>query len=305
MDKKEGMSMNNTNEKEYSKLFSNALALAATKHAGQIRKDGTPYIFHPLRVSQMIKDAGFDVRYQIAGLFHDLLEDTDATEDEIKAYGEDILEATKLVSKNYCNDKDKYIDNILKNHMAAVVKNADRIDNLIDAREADKDFKIQYLEDSNKKYKGRFSSALDSAIESLRISLSYCKKEMEKAQKKYSKKDMELYSDEEKRATETRKEALPLLLERKKQSSVPDKKNHNFVYIEACGFYFCGYEIPGTSKFSKVWMLTDAGWIEEDIDLCEEFGLDMDITSRNVVLNEFRKQKEKGNILEFVTEDDI
>ena len=55
------------------------------KHEGQLRKQGTPYFMHPLEVSNILKTKGFDENYQIAGLFHDLLEDTDTTYEEILA----------------------------------------------------------------------------------------------------------------------------------------------------------------------------------------------------------------------------
>ena len=53
------------------------------KHKGQFRKQGTPYYLHPFAVSKILKDKGFDTEYQIAGLFHDLLEDTDTSYEEI------------------------------------------------------------------------------------------------------------------------------------------------------------------------------------------------------------------------------
>ena len=152
-------------KKDESILFSKALSFASEKHAGQMRRNKSPYIYHPFRVAKRIADAGYGIRYQIAGLFHDLLEDTDATENEIKKYGEDILEAVKLVSKNYCDDKSTYLDNILENHMATVVKNADRIDNLMDACTiTDLKFQKRYLKESKELYKGRFSKELDNAI---------------------------------------------------------------------------------------------------------------------------------------------
>ena len=77
-----------------------ALQFAAGKHAGQKRIGGEPYISHPMAVAELLRESGYDEEHQIAGLFHDLLEDTDATEDEIAAYGNlQILEAVKLLTK--------------------------------------------------------------------------------------------------------------------------------------------------------------------------------------------------------------
>ena len=67
--------------------FKKALEYAAAKHKGQYRKGGEAYITHPEAVARILRDKGFDEDYQIAGLFHDLLEDTDASEEEIEALG--------------------------------------------------------------------------------------------------------------------------------------------------------------------------------------------------------------------------
>ena len=77
-----------------------ALEFAKAKHKGQKRIGGDDYITHPIAVSQIVKNQGFDEIYQIAALFHDLLEDTDATEEEILKYGNrQILEAVNLLTK--------------------------------------------------------------------------------------------------------------------------------------------------------------------------------------------------------------
>lgn len=161
--------MREQNEKQ---LFDRALALACEKHAGQTRKDGTEYIHHPVRVAKMIREAGYGINYQIAGLFHDLLEDTDIAEEEILFFGADVLEAVKLVSKNYCKNPQTYIEQILENHMAKVVKNADRIDNLTEACDSeDTAFQKRYLKDSKEKYEGEFSEELDECIKRLKEKL--------------------------------------------------------------------------------------------------------------------------------------
>ena len=104
------------------------------KHEGQTRKQGTPYYEHPLRVGNMLKEKGYDNNYLVAGYFHDLLEDTNATEEEIlELSNKQVLEAVKLVSKTKGYIMEEYISGIRNNDIAKLVKLADRIDNIRDS----------------------------------------------------------------------------------------------------------------------------------------------------------------------------
>lgn len=126
-----------------------ALAFAREKHQGQTRHGGEEYITHPIAVAEILYKKGMPDEYILAALFHDLLEDTDATEDEIIALGgEDVLEAVKLVTKAPGYSMKDYMDGIEKSPLAREVKAADRLHNLICARESKEDFKLRYLKDS-------------------------------------------------------------------------------------------------------------------------------------------------------------
>ena len=84
-----------------------------------------PYITLPRLLVKSLKK-GFGVDVEIMGLFHDLLEDTKATEKKIKSLSNDeVYEAVVLVTKT---DKDtkKYIGRISNNKKASAVKIADR-----------------------------------------------------------------------------------------------------------------------------------------------------------------------------------
>ena len=126
-----------------------ALAFATKKHEGQTRKLGEPYITHPMAVAEMMLDRGLSEDYVIAALFHDLLEDTDATEKEILDIGgEVVLEAVKLLTKAPDYKMDSYIAGIRENPIARAVKAADRIHNLSCAHVCSESFKLRYIKES-------------------------------------------------------------------------------------------------------------------------------------------------------------
>ena len=123
-----------------------ALEFAKEKHKGQKRIGGDDYITHPIAVSQIVKNQGFDEIYQIAALFHDLLEDTDTAEEEILKYGnQEILEAVNLLTKKKGYDMAEYVGSIKQNPIAFAVKAADRLHNLQCAIVTDEEFKRKYI----------------------------------------------------------------------------------------------------------------------------------------------------------------
>ena len=123
-----------------------ALEFAKSKHKGQKRIGGDDYITHPIAVAEIVKNQGLDENYQIAALFHDLLEDTDATEEEILKYGnQEILEAVILLTKKKGYDMAEYINAIKENPIAFAVKAADRLHNLNCAIVTDEEFKRKYI----------------------------------------------------------------------------------------------------------------------------------------------------------------
>jgi (p)ppGpp synthase/HD superfamily hydrolase len=68
--------------------------MAATGHLDQVRKGSvTPYIEHPMAVALILDRSGFDEETVIAGLLHDLVEDTDVTLEQIRAtFGDRVAE---------------------------------------------------------------------------------------------------------------------------------------------------------------------------------------------------------------------
>ncbi len=133
--------------------MNNYIEFIKEKHKNQFRKHGTEYYTHPLSVANILKDKGFDENYQITGLFHDLLEDTDTTYDELVSISnKNIADAVVLVTKEKGYNMDDYINRIKNNHMAYMVKLADRFHNLSEAHLADKKFQDKYIKETEEYY---------------------------------------------------------------------------------------------------------------------------------------------------------
>ena len=154
-----------------SERLQRALIFAKEKHNGQKRIGGDDYITHPLAVLEIVKSQGFDENYQIAALFHDLLEDTDATEEEIlKCASPEILDAVNLLTKKKGYDMAEYIGAIKSNPIAFAVKAADRLHNLQCAIITNEEFKRKYILETVDWYLD-FSPEIRKAVKRLAESL--------------------------------------------------------------------------------------------------------------------------------------
>ena len=148
-----------------------ALEFAKEKHKGQKRIGGDEYITHPVEVADIVKQQGLDENYQITALFHDLLEDTDATEEEILKYGNQlILDAVNLLTKRKGDNMAEYINAIKQNPIAFAVKAAYRLHNLQCAIVTDEEFKRKYILESVDWYMD-FSPDIRKAVKRLAESL--------------------------------------------------------------------------------------------------------------------------------------
>ena len=122
-------------------LIHQAVAYARQKHQTQLRKDGSPYIIHPLSVAEIVAEMGLDTDAVLGALLHDCIEDTDATHDEIaRLFGEVVAElvegVTKLTRVEYSTLAERQMENLRKMFMAMskdirviLIKIADRLHN--------------------------------------------------------------------------------------------------------------------------------------------------------------------------------
>ena len=155
----------------YSDKIKRAIEFATQKHKGQKRIGGDDYISHPIAVLEMVKKQGYGEDFQITALFHDLLEDTNATEEEILFYSnQNVLTAVKLLTKEKGYDMKNYINGIKNNPIAFVVKCADRLHNLQSALETNAEFKRKYILETVDWYLD-FSKEIKIAVKKLAESL--------------------------------------------------------------------------------------------------------------------------------------
>ncbi|MFH0818789.1 MAG: RelA/SpoT family protein [Patescibacteria group bacterium] len=110
-------------------------------HQGQLRKSGEPYINHPLATAYKLADMNMDETTIVAGILHDVPEDTDKTlKDVKKEFGADVAQLvsgiTKLGQVKY-RGMERYMENLRRMFVAMakdirviVIKFADRIHNL-------------------------------------------------------------------------------------------------------------------------------------------------------------------------------
>lgn len=129
-----------------SEQFDKALAYARQMHQGQYRTGGKEYITHPIAVAEILAKHGYDEDYQICGLFHDLLEDTEADKETIAHLSSnDILHAVELLTKEENYVMKDYVAGIKSSPMARAVKAADRLHNLQCALVCNDKFRRRYV----------------------------------------------------------------------------------------------------------------------------------------------------------------
>jgi len=119
-----------------------AFHFAYQKHKDQRRASGEPYIVHPINVARIVNRFYLDENSLIAALLHDVLEDTDASEDQIRElFGDDVLflvsSLTKISKIKYRSKEESQAANFRKMIVAMakdirviLIKLADRLHNM-------------------------------------------------------------------------------------------------------------------------------------------------------------------------------
>lgn len=219
-----------------TELINKAYRLADDMHKNQIRKSGEPYIIHPIAVAKILAELGMDEETIVAGLLHDVVEDTEITiEDVTREFGDNIAllvdGVTKLGSIVYENKEKRQAETLRKMFLAMskdirvlIIKLSDRLHNLRT---------INYMTEEKIKEKCTESLEIYAPLAS-RLGMNNMKTEMEDICLKYL--DPEAYYELAEKVSQKKDDRQKVI-----DSVIADVK-------EALDEYDFKYEIMGRSK---------------------------------------------------------
>ena len=174
-------------------MIEKAFTLAKEAHNGQCRKSGEPYIIHPLWVAIILADLEMDKETIVAGMHHDVVEDTAVTDEQIRQeFGEEVAllvdGVTKLGQLSYSSDKlEVQAENLRKMFLAMakdirviIIKLADRLHNMRT---------LQFMRPEKQKEKARETMDIYAPI-AQRLGISKIKTELDDLALKYSQPEV-------------------------------------------------------------------------------------------------------------------
>lgn len=169
-------------------LIEKAYNIANNAHQGQLRKSGEPYIIHPICVGIILANLEMDKETIVAGLLHDVVEDTVMTTEEIEQeFSAEVAllvdGVTKLTQLNYSADKvEMQAENLRKMFLAMakdirviLIKLADRLHNMRT---------LQFMKPEKQKEKARETMDIYAPI-AQRLGISRIKIELDDLSLKY------------------------------------------------------------------------------------------------------------------------
>ncbi|MDR7869845.1 MAG: bifunctional (p)ppGpp synthetase/guanosine-3',5'-bis(diphosphate) 3'-pyrophosphohydrolase [Tissierellaceae bacterium] len=173
-------------------LVIRAFTLGEGAHEGQKRNSGEHFFIHPLNVALILADLNMDTQTIVAGLLHDVIEDTNYSyEDIVEEFGEEIADlvdgVTKLKNLQYKTKQENQAENLRKMVLAMakdirviIVKLADRLHNMRT---------LEYMTDEKKKEKALETLEIYAPI-AHRLGISKIKWELEDLSLRYLEPEM-------------------------------------------------------------------------------------------------------------------
>ena len=116
-----------------TELYEKVLKFVEEKHKGQVRRSGEPVINHPIGVANILKEAGYNEDFQMVGLMHDLIEDTDTTINELLELTKrsDLVRGVVSLTKTDDMTLEESIEDAKMDYFGRVIKGADRYQNAL------------------------------------------------------------------------------------------------------------------------------------------------------------------------------